>query len=69
MKNYSNNLDCIEALVREVISSPGENDYIKFEIRDLEIISETKEYHGTRINLTGNITHVETVVKLQLKKH
>jgi len=60
LKNYSNNLDCIEVLVREVISSPGENDYIKFEIRDLEIISETREYHGTRINLTGNIRKTKT---------
>jgi predicted nucleotidyltransferase component of viral defense system len=60
LKNYSNNLGSIELLVREVISSPSENDYIKFEIRGLEIIGETKEYHGIRVNLTGIIGKTKT---------
>lgn len=60
LKNYSNNLDSIEVLVREVISSPSKNDYIKFEIRGLEIISKTKEYHGIRVNLTGFIGNTKT---------
>ncbi len=46
LKNYENNIDAIESLVWEVISLPSVNDYIKFEIRSLEVISEIKEYHG-----------------------
>ncbi len=40
LKNYPNDLDEIEKFVKEVIYLPVENDFIKFEIRQLETISE-----------------------------
>ncbi|QSQ08803.1 hypothetical protein H0A61_01148 [Koleobacter methoxysyntrophicus] len=60
LKNYSNNIDAIEKLVREIISLPSKNDYIKFEIRGLEVIREIKEYHGVRVNLTGFVGNTKT---------
>ncbi|WP_366923566.1 nucleotidyl transferase AbiEii/AbiGii toxin family protein [Metallumcola ferriviriculae] len=64
LKNYANNKDAIESLVREVISLPSVNDYIKFEIRGLEVISEIKEYHGIRVNLTGFIRNTKTPLSI-----
>lgn len=40
LENYPNDIDTIENLVNEIISFPGKNDFIKFEIRKLEKISE-----------------------------
>ncbi|MDD2402827.1 MAG: nucleotidyl transferase AbiEii/AbiGii toxin family protein, partial [Clostridia bacterium] len=60
LKNYSNNLNSIEELVKKVIFTPSENEFIEFEIRGLERISEIKEYHGIRVNLTGLIGKTKT---------
>lgn len=60
LKDYSNDLDAIEKLVREVISLPCENDFVEFQIRGLELISEIKKYHGIRVNLTGTIGRTKT---------
>ena len=60
LKNYSNDLDAIEKLVKEIISQPSKNDFIGFQIRGLEEISEAKEYHGIRVNLIGIIGRTKT---------
>jgi predicted nucleotidyltransferase component of viral defense system len=60
LKNYSNDMGSIEKLVREIISLPNKNDFIEFDIRGLEVISETKEYHGIRVNLIGIIGRTRT---------
>ncbi len=60
LNNYSNSTDAIEALVSEVISLPSQHDYMKFEIKSIEAISEIKEYHGIRVNLIGFIGKTKT---------
>jgi len=55
LENYPSDTDTIENLIKEIISFPGKNDFIKFEIRKLEKISELKKYSGIRVNLTGII--------------
>lgn len=51
LKNYSNSIDAVEALVRELISLPNQHDYMRFEIRSLEVISEIKDYQPRDIVL------------------
>ena len=58
LKNYPNDLDEVEKLVKEVISLPVKNDFVKFEVRQLETISEIRKYPGIRVNLTGFIGRV-----------
>ena len=60
LKNHSNDIDSIQKLVREIISLPSKNDFIRFEIRRLEVISEIREYHGIRVNLIGFIGSTKT---------
>ncbi len=60
LKNYPSNLNAVGKLVKEVISSPSKNDFIQFEVRRLETISENKEYHGIRVNLIGFIGKTKT---------
>ncbi len=49
----------MEKLVKQIISSPGKNDFIQFEIRKLESIREIRKYHGIRIYLMGFIGRVK----------
>lgn len=58
LKNYPNDLDAVENLVKEIISLPSKNDFIHFEVRRLETISQIKKYHGIRVNLIGFIGRV-----------
>lgn len=58
--NYSNDIDTIEKLIINIISPPNENDFLKFKIRNLEKITEIKEYTGVRVNLTGIIGKTKT---------
>lgn len=60
LNNYSNDSEAIEKLVREVISISNKNDFLEFEVRSVEKISEGKEHHGIRVNLTGIIGRTRT---------
>lgn len=60
LKNYSNDIETIEKLVREVISLENENKFIEIQIKNLEIISELKDYHGVRVNLIGIMGRTRT---------
>ena len=60
LKNYSNDIDTIERLVSEVISLGNKNEFVEIQIRNLELISEFKEYHGVRVNLIGIIGRTRT---------
>jgi predicted nucleotidyltransferase component of viral defense system len=59
LRNYPNDMDAVEKLVKQIISSPGKNDFIQFEIRKLESIREIRKYHGIRIYLMGFIGRVK----------
>jgi hypothetical protein len=60
LKNYSNDIDTIEKLITEIISINNENEFIKIKIRNIEKISEFKEYHGVRASLIGIIGRTRT---------
>ena len=60
LKNYSNDIDAIERLIKEVISINNENEFIEIKIRNIEKISEFKEYHGVRASLIGIIGRTRT---------
>jgi predicted nucleotidyltransferase component of viral defense system len=60
LKNYSNSMDSVEALVKDLISLSSQHDYMRFEIRSLEVISEITDYHGIRVNLIGYMGRTRT---------
>jgi hypothetical protein len=55
LRNYPNELDAVKKFVEKVISSPGKNNFIQFEIIKVETVREIKKYHGIRIYLMGLI--------------
>lgn len=66
LRNYPNDMDAVEKLVKNIISSPGKNDFIQFEIRRIETIREIKKYHGIRIYLMGFIGRVKIPFSIDL---
>ena len=66
LRNYPNDMDAVEKLVKKIISSPSKNDFIKFEIRRIETIREIKKYHGIRIYLMGSIGRVKIPFSIDL---
>ena len=60
LKDYTNDLTSIEALINEIISNSAGNDFIRLEVRSLEKIAETREYHGVRANMIGLISNTKT---------
>lgn len=60
LKNHSNEKGKIEKLVLEIISLSSGNEFIDIQMRNLETISEFKEYPGIRVNLIGIIGRTKT---------
>ncbi|GAB6107323.1 nucleotidyl transferase AbiEii/AbiGii toxin family protein [Fusibacter bizertensis] len=66
LKNYSNGVDEIEKMVIDIIGTSTAYDFIKLQIKKIEIIGETKEYHGIRVNLIGIIGNTKTPFSIDL---
>lgn len=60
LKNYSNDMATIEKLITEILLVETKSDFIEIQVRDLEVISELKEYSGVRVNLIGIIGKTRT---------
>ena len=60
LKNYSNDMATIEKLINEILRVESKSDFIEIQVRDLEVISELKEYSGVRVNLIGTIGKTRT---------
>jgi predicted nucleotidyltransferase component of viral defense system len=60
LKNHSNDQVEVEKMINRIIQDVGENDFVQLEIRNTEIISENKNYHGIRANLMGTIGRTKT---------
>ncbi|HKL99096.1 MAG TPA: nucleotidyl transferase AbiEii/AbiGii toxin family protein [Mobilitalea sp.] len=60
MKNWSNEDDKIIEMIQSIINTKSENEFIKFEIKSLNYITEQKEYHGVRIKMIGVVGNTRT---------
>ena len=60
LKNYSNDINTLEKLITEVLLVETKNNFIELKVRNLEVISELKEYSGVRVNLIGIIGKTRT---------
>lgn len=60
LKNTSNSLNDVEAMVNEIIFHDTGNNFIQFEIRGVEPIAELREYSGVRVKIIGKIKTTKT---------
>jgi predicted nucleotidyltransferase component of viral defense system len=66
LKDYPNDLNTIETLINDIISTPTDNDFISIEFLSLEKITEFKEYHGIRVKLIGKICSTKTPFSIDI---
>jgi len=66
LNNYFNKLEDVEKMIIDIIATSTSYDFIKLQIKELEIIGETKEYHGIRVNLIGTIGNTKTPFSIDL---
>lgn len=60
LKNHSNEMSSVETMVKSILEEKTANAFITIDIRNIERISEIKEYHGLRVNLVGHIGKTRT---------
>lgn len=60
MRNQSNENEKIREMIDEIIAIDTGNEFIRFEIKSLEPISEQRKYHGVRVKVIGSIDNTRT---------
>ena len=60
LQNRPNELSEVERMVAEIIRVPGGAQFLRFEIKNLELIAEHRKYNGIRVSLLGFIKNTRT---------
>lgn len=60
MKNLSNENEKIIKMIHEIININTGNEFISFEIKAINSITEHKQYHGARIKMIGVVGNTRT---------
>lgn len=60
LQNRSNEWGEVERMVAEIIQVPGGAAFLRFEIKNLELIAEHRKYNGIRVNFLGFIKNTRT---------
>ncbi len=58
LQNYSGLSENIEFMIKQIIDSPSDNDFINFKITKCYEITPEKKYHGTCVQLIGMIRNI-----------
>jgi predicted nucleotidyltransferase component of viral defense system len=66
LKNHSNEISSVERMVKLILEEKTANDFTTIAIRNIERISEIKEYHGIRVNLVGHINKTRTPFSIDI---
>lgn len=62
VKNQSAENEEVLKMVKDIIATPSNRNFIKFTIKDVGNIAEQRKYHGTRIRMTGIIGNTKTPI-------
>ncbi|MCD7949038.1 MAG: nucleotidyl transferase AbiEii/AbiGii toxin family protein [Erysipelotrichaceae bacterium] len=58
LQNYPNSVANIELMIKKIIDTPTENDFVSFQILKCYEITPQKKYHGTCVQLIGMIRNI-----------
>jgi len=59
-REVSNDQNDIRRLIKEIINTESENDFVSFEIKTAENIAQQKAYHSVRIKIIAMIANTKT---------
>lgn len=66
LKNQSNEIENIKRIINDIIYQTNINDFISFEVKGFEPITEQREYNGIRVNMIGHISNTKTPFSIDL---
>ncbi|MCT4612122.1 MAG: nucleotidyl transferase AbiEii/AbiGii toxin family protein [Clostridia bacterium] len=66
IKNQSIELEKIEKVIKEIIGTKTNNDFIKFNIKGFSEINAQKEYPGLAVNMIAEIGNTKTPINIDL---
>ncbi len=58
LRNFSNSLEEVKALIIKILATPTGNDYIEMTAKGFEEISSQRKYHGISTQIIGQIKNV-----------
>mgnify|MGYP001265014428 CR=1 FL=1 len=64
VQNIDNSIEQIKGILSDIIHSPCENDFITYQITDIQLISLDKKYPGLSAVLDARIKNTRTPVKI-----
>lgn len=60
LRNHPNDEEAVEKLIQGIIGGESGLEYLTFELKRIEKILESKEYHGLRVYLIGRMGNTKT---------
>ena len=66
MRNQSNENEKTREMIMAIIDTNTCNEFIRFEIRSVEPISEQRKYHGIRVKMIGFIDNTRTPFNIDI---
>lgn len=66
LKDFPSDVKSVEKMVVEIINQKSSNPELKMTIKSIEIIGETKDYHGYRVNLLGSLGKTKTPFSIDI---
>jgi predicted nucleotidyltransferase component of viral defense system len=66
LRQFSNNIEDIECMVKEIIAIDTGNDFISFESKGFVEISPQRKYHGISFQLIGRIKNTRTPFNIDI---
>lgn len=60
LRNHSNDEQKMLLMIQNIIGCDKENDFVNYEIKGLQPITEHKKYHGQRVKMRGVIDKTKT---------
>ena len=66
LKKVPNTPERLKSVMEEIINTPTDNNFIKFEIRNVAPIAVAKKYAGIGVSLIAQINNTKTPVSIDL---
>ncbi len=58
LRGLSNDMECMDEIIAEILAVPTGNDFITFKVLPTEPIAANRKYHGVSTQITGYIKNV-----------
>lgn len=66
LRNLSNEIDNVRKIIEEILQEETENDFVKFQLKNINIINIKKEYTGITLDILAFIKNTRTKISIDI---